>query len=111
MNTLKDLLENARLFTAKGLKDEAMLIIENLKIGQIKMIADFTRLRYFMLRWICLKKQQNILKAYLNQDAGFQNILLGGAKFSTHPVLQAALDKPELNALFEIRRKNMGLVV
>jgi len=26
-----------------------------------------------------------------------------------HPALQAALDKPELNALFEIRRKNLGL--
>ena len=31
MNTLKDLLENERQFIAKGLKDEAMLIIENLK--------------------------------------------------------------------------------
>ena len=26
-----------------------------------------------------------------------------------HPALQAALDKPELNALFEIRRKNLKL--
>ena len=26
-----------------------------------------------------------------------------------HPALQAAFDKPELNALFEIRRKNLGL--
>jgi len=26
-----------------------------------------------------------------------------------HPALQAALDKPELNALFEIRRRNLGL--
>ena len=26
-----------------------------------------------------------------------------------HPALQAALDKPELNALFEIRRRNLKL--
>ena len=29
--------------------------------------------------------------------------------YGNHPALQKAFDKPELNALFEIRRKNLGL--
>lgn len=52
-------------------------------------------------------------KAYENHDYRIVIFEEGGVtlpeNLPDHSALQAALDKPELNALFEIRRKNLGL--
>ncbi len=47
-------------------------------------------------------------KGFENREAPFVNITLP-ENLPDHPALQAAFDKPELNALFEIRRKNLDL--
>jgi len=48
-------------------------------------------------------------KAYDNREFGLLFGFTLPENLPDHPALQAALDKPELNALFEIRRKNLGL--
>ena len=52
-------------------------------------------------------------KAYDNREVQLVLPFTGGItlpeNLPDHPALQAALDKPELNVLFEIRRKNLGL--
>jgi tetratricopeptide (TPR) repeat protein len=53
-------------------------------------------------------------KAFKNRDWGLISFSNPGGitvpeNLPDNPALQAALDKPELNALFEIRRKNLGL--
>ena len=45
-------------------------------------------------------------KGFENREAPFVNFTLP-ENLPDHPALQAALDKPELNALFEIRRNNL----
>ncbi len=47
-------------------------------------------------------------KGYENRESHLFTLTLP-ENLPDHPALQAALDKPELNELFEIRRKNLGL--
>jgi tetratricopeptide (TPR) repeat protein len=48
-------------------------------------------------------------KAYENHEAELPLRFCLPENLPDHPALQAALNKPELNALFKIRRKNLGL--
>ena len=50
-------------------------------------------------------------KAYVQNDQGFlrSEFITIPEQMPDNPALQAALDKPEWNELWEIRRKNMGL--
>jgi len=100
---------------AKGESDIALSYIELMVNTAEKSIYLSSFLGRFYLDLGMLDEAANWLeKAYENREyelvfpfrpSGFTL----PEDLPDHPALQAALDKPELNALFEIRRKNLGL--
>jgi len=82
--------------------------------AKAKNIADQLRvgneIEIYLALGMIKEAADGIERAYEERAPGFMNNLTIPEDFPSHPVLQKALDKPELNALFEIRRKNLKLI-
>jgi len=101
---------HAALALAKGNKDQANKLMEQLKVAADNGEFSSARVAHLYIQAGLMEEAAPwIVKAYENRDP----FLVGSTfwisvpeKMPDHPALQAALDKPELNALFEIRRRN-----
>jgi TolB-like protein/Tfp pilus assembly protein PilF len=95
------------LATAKDEKDVALSYIENM-INH----SDLRRYQWIGVSFLGLGMNKEaaywLEKGFENREAPFTHITLP-ENLPDHPALQAVLDKPELNTLFEIRRKNLGI--
>jgi len=79
------------------------------EIQKIPEFLDVLRAQYYLDLKMWDEAAELLEKAYINRNGGlvyYSNIKLP-EDYPDHPALQKAFDKPELNALFEIRRKNL----
>jgi hypothetical protein len=79
------------------------------KIQKIPESFSAIKAEYYLDLKMWDKAAELIEMAYLNRNGGlvsFSRIKLP-EDYPDHPALRKAFDKPELNALFEIRRKNL----
>jgi len=97
---------------AKGEKDVALTHLKSLeKFGEQGIYAPAFLVNFYIQLEMHEKAAYWVEKAYKNHD----NYMVFGSKITlpenlpNHPALQAAIDKPEWNVLFEIRRRNLKL--
>jgi tetratricopeptide (TPR) repeat protein len=114
-NYYKKLYYNTIMAIAKGESDNALSYIE-LLVNEAENLRNLSSRigRLYLDLGMFEEAAYWLEKAYENREFD----LVGSVwprgfilpeNLPDHPALQAALDKPELNALFEIRRKNLGL--
>jgi len=102
------------LSIAKGESDIALSTIE-LMVNKAAKTTNYALIgRSYLALGELEKAAYWFEKAFENRDWGLISFSNTGGftvpeNFPDDPALQAALDKPELNALFEICRKNLGL--
>ena len=102
----------AALAGAKGEKDEARIIFEELESAAERGEYPFGRIaQWYFLQDMWGEAAAWIEKAYDTHEPFLAHSfwLSLPEEMPDNPALQAALDKPEFNTLFEIRRKNLGL--
>jgi len=102
----------AWIAATKGEKTEALALIEQMGEAAKKGEFYFARVAQLYLKLHMPKEAaQWIERAYEARDNNLvhAHLITLPEKLPDHPALQAALDKPELKALFEIRRKNLQL--
>ena len=103
------------LAIAKGESDLALSYIELMANTAEKGIYSSSQIGRLYLEVGKLEKAAYWFeKAFENRDWGLISFSNPGVftvpeNLPDDPALQAAINKPELNALFEIRRKNLGL--
>ncbi len=101
---------HAALALAKGNKDQANKLMEQLKVAADNGEFSSARVAHLYIQAGLMEEAAPwIVKAYENRDpflVGTTFWISVPEKMPDHPELRAALDKPELNALFEIRRRN-----
>ena len=101
------------LAIAKGESDKALSYIK-LMVREAENLNISSRIARLYLDLRMLEEAAYWFeKSYENREQELVRLFPGGFKvpenLPDHSALQAALDKPELNALFEIRRKNLKL--
>ena len=103
----------AKVATAKGSLEEYSRIIGKLKTAAENGKYPFGRLAELYLHADMLEEAASMIeKAYDYREYYLVNgnfFISLPEEMPDHSALQAALDKPELNALFEIRRRNLKL--
>jgi len=102
----------ARLALAKGEKDKAQIMVEKLESAAERGEYNFGRIaQLYFVSNMWEEAAVYIEKAYESHEPflDYSFWLSLPEEMPDNPALQAALDKPELNALFEIRRRNRKL--
>ena len=104
---------NALLSIYKGETDISKQYLDSLASFQVNGIQPYTILAVLNLELVDYEKAASLLeKAYESRDVFlvYTSPITLPELLPDHPSIRMALDKPELNELWEIRRKNLGLV-
>lgn len=97
---------------AKGKNDLALTHLKTLeKFGEQGIYSSAFLANFYIQLEMYDRAAYWIEKAYQNHDVYmiFESRITLPEHLSDHPALQAAIDKPEWNALYEIRRRNQKL--
>jgi len=113
LNKIYLIVMKAELAAAKGDSEEFSVIMSKLKAAAENDEFSFGRLAELYLHANMLEEAASMIeRGYDHHDQWLTEAIYFISlpeEMPDHPALQAALNKPELNALFEIRRKNRKL--